>query len=567
MFDLQQLKVKSHSSHLFSSEEEKKQCFVGIRKNPNDGSLEFCLPKGFEEFPSGDFNEVKKLFFRTYKTYRKYFEAKKHLSNNHSLDGFSEFDRGYKLEIKDEDSVTYSKLNVFDSILDAYNELQILTLQNKLAKSSEIDYSRIDKYLHRGIYLEDDTVFIDSMDIPKKVIDLDSPTLVQMFCFIYNEIKLALEETIDSHRTKSLSQDFKEKYLSQDSSLFDQETFRQTLTTLKDTLDDIDKFTGYKDEDYWHFFQAIYTFLYGENEYDNLGDDTVWGCDNFAFIWEEMCYNYALKEEFSLNNILFADRYGRFTISNGFKNPFIIHLNGNYPRYLRPDLVIIDESPNEWKSIVRDYLDDMEENVDIDIEDIIDFTFYFLKEVFFVERIPIPNTEFVNLRLIPLNTGHSFIDIWDIYQEFVARNPKVIKEPYNAYFRNVADKHVNEFVNKILLKIAEYKTSHLINRKPFIFDFTIIDYKYVAEVLFKSQQLIDERKFDIKKQLVYEMALQSGYETIKTKSEFWIPGYFKFEQKGDVCIEVEHTNSLLTLNEITVMKLDFSYLQELYLVS
>lgn len=566
MFDLKQLKVVNRPRYQDSSEEEKKQCFVGIRKNPHDDSLEFCLPKGFERFPSNDFIEIKKLFFRTYKTYRKYFEEKKHLSNNHSLDGFSEFDRGYKLEIKDENSITYSKLNVFDSILDAYNELQILTLQNKLAKSSDINYSRIDKYLHRGIFLEDDTVFIDSMDVPKKVIDLDSPTLVQMFCFIYNEIKLALEETIDSYRTKSLSQDFKEKYLSQESSLFEQETFRETLTTLKDILDDIDKFTGYKDEDYWHFFDAIYTFLYGENEYDNLGDDMVWGCDNFAFIWEEMCYNYALKEEFSINNILFADRFGKFFLYNGFRNPFIIQLNGNFPRYLRPDLVIVDESPNEWKSSIYEFLNNFNTD-DFYIDDLIDYTFNFLKDVFIVERVEIPYTEFVNLRLIPTNPEHTFNDIWDIYQEFVSRNPKVIKEPNIAYFRNVADKHVMEFVKKVLLKISEFKTSHLINRKPFIFDFTVIDYKYVDEALFKSQHLIDERKFDIKKQLVYEMALQSGYDTIKTKSEFWIPGYFVEKQVDEVCTEVDGTNYLLTVNEISVMKLDFIYLQELYLVS
>lgn len=540
MFDLQELKIRTNYIGEAATIEERKQNFVGIKRNPRNNSLEFCLPKGFENFPKENFDSLKKMFFRTYKTYRKFFEEKKQLSDNKSFDGFSEFDGGYKLISKDDNIATYSKLNVFDSILDAYNELQILTLQNKLSRSSDINYSRIEKYLHRGIYLEDDTVFIDEMEIPKKIIELDSPTLVQMFCYIYKEIKNALEEEIESHRTNTLAQEFKEFYLNQNSSLFDQETFRETLTILKDTLDDIEKFTAYKDEDYWHFFEAIYTFLYGENDYDTNEDGTIWGLDNFSLIWEELCYNFALTEEYTENKILFADRFGKFSIFNGFKNPFIIQINGKNARYIRPDLVVVDKEPKDW-----------------------DF-YEFLTEIFEIENIEIPNTQFVNVRLTPKQENHTFNDLWNIYQKYVSKNPKVIKEPLKDFFKNVAHIHKEDFIKEMVVKFMSYKLEHLINRKPLIFDFTVVDYKYVAEPLFKSYNLIPERKHDIKKQLVYEMALQSGYETVKTKSSFWIPGYFG-EETEDIWIEVDNLNDTLENNGISVVKLNFEYLQEIYL--
>lgn len=561
MFDLQELSVKTNYAGELGN-------FVGIRRSPSNNSLEFCLPKGFENFPSENFDSMKKMFFRTYKTYRKFFQEKQQLSDNKSFDGFNEFDGGYKLIGKDEQIATYSKLNVFDKILDAYSELQILTLQNKLAKSNDINYSRIDKYLHQGIFFDDDTVFIDEMEIPKKVIDLESPTLVQMFCYIYKEIKSALEEEVESHRTNSLAQEFKEKYLSQNSSLFDKETFSETLTILKDTLNDIDKFTAYKDEDYWHFFEAIYTFLYGENEFDNKEKGTIWGLDNFSLIWEELCFNYASTEEYNSGNIVFADRFGRFYTYNSFKNPFLIFINTKFPRYIRPDLVVVDETPSQWKEKVMDFLDEFQNNNDGHIDDLIDFTFKFLKDIFTLERVEIPHTDYVNLRLIPTIENHTYNDIWNIYQTFVNRNPKVIREPLKDYFRNVADLHKNDFVQAVLMKIIEYKLEHLLNRKPLIFDFTIIDYKYVAEPLFQHQNLIPERQHDIKKQLVYEMALQSGYDTIKTKSQFWIPYYFKDEESSeeiDVWENVTQLNNSLRKNGIKVRKLNFEYLQELYL--
>jgi hypothetical protein len=238
--------------------------FVGIKKNKETDKFEFQLPKGFQQFPTEQFSSVKTLFFRTYKTYRKFFEEKKRLSEENMFDGFNESDKGYSLESKDGETISYSKLNMLDAILDAYNELQILTIKNKLSRTNEIDYTKIHRYLHKAIFVDEETVFIDEMEFPKKIIDADSPTIIEMFCFIYSEIKSALEEKIESDRVKTLSSEFRDKHLTHESSIFEEETFEETIAILKDVLDEIDRTTPYKDSDYWHFYDAIYKFLYGE---------------------------------------------------------------------------------------------------------------------------------------------------------------------------------------------------------------------------------------------------------------------------------------------------------------
>jgi hypothetical protein len=76
--------------------------------------------------------------------------------------------------------------------------------------------------------------------------------------------------------------------------LFNEETFEITLHTLKDILDDIDKRTTYKDNDYWRLYEAIELFLYGELDMENPHEDgTFWGISNFSSVWEDMCCAYA----------------------------------------------------------------------------------------------------------------------------------------------------------------------------------------------------------------------------------------------------------------------------------
>lgn len=88
--------------------------FVGIRRGLT-GELEFTLPKGFNNFPDGDFNATKKLFFRMYKTFKNFesdqvqteLDKKPAGKDNIETDG-----KAYIFKDKDDnDVIIYSKIS------------------------------------------------------------------------------------------------------------------------------------------------------------------------------------------------------------------------------------------------------------------------------------------------------------------------------------------------------------------------------------------------------------------------------------------------------------------------
>ena len=103
----------------------------------------------------------------------------------------------------------------------------------------------------------------------------------------------------------------------------------------------------------------------------------------------------------------------------------------------------------------------------------------------------------------------------------------------------------------------------LMKKKPCIFNFDVTDYKYITEETCCAKNLSEERKLDIKKQLVYELALQLNYAGGWTYSEFWIPHFFDDNEKDFE--EVTGLNQLFTSSKITVYKRNFLKLQELYI--
>ncbi|GAB4038699.1 hypothetical protein [Spirosoma jeollabukense] len=512
-----------------------KNTFVGIRKNKATQKFEFHLPKGFNNYPTNNYSSVKTLFFDTYKTYRKFFEEKKKLSEEKQFDGFSEFENGYSIEGKDGQLILYSKLKMLDSILEAYNELAILGIKNKLSTSTEIDYSKIYKYLHKAIFSDEETIFIDEMEFPKRIIDTHSPALVQMFCFIYSEIKQALDEKFDSDRIKSLSTEFKETYLHYDSSIFGEETFEGTIAILKDILDEIDRSTPYKDLDYWHFYDAIYKFLYGENDDSSDEEGNIWGISDFMVLWEELCFNEA-RLRLEESQFLFADRVGKKQLFNSFQNPFYFQLNSlrDKKRFLRPDLVYT----NFTGAVEMGHF----------------------KKIYDVQEIKVYNH--TNVKLIPRTKSHDFTQIDSIYNKYVNKNPKHIQYPLKEVYSNVSSIDRDSFFSEINNYFNRFTLSQLLAKKPCIFDFTIIDYKYITEDTCTTKNLSEERKLDIKKQLVYEFALQLNYVGSWSFSEFWIPHFFEDDQDFQI---VENLNSSFEDARIKVFKRNFIKLQDLYI--
>ena len=280
--------------------------FVGIRKSESGKKFEFCLPNGFDDFPSDNYDLIKKLFFALYRTFRKFKR------DNIGSDRFKEKDSDYQNEQDDlvissggislstedgEECILYSKIQMIEKVLQAYDELTIQSIQYKNRRSEEIDYSQIHKYLERATYLDNDVIYVETMDLPRPIVNYSSTDIIQLYCYLLYEIVQQLNEDVAENikvkipDIKFHAESFQDRYLTVNQSLFDQDTYLETINILKDTLDIIDKNTFYKDGDYWHLYEAIETFLYGEINPDQ-NDGEYWGIQGFSFIWEDMCHSY-----------------------------------------------------------------------------------------------------------------------------------------------------------------------------------------------------------------------------------------------------------------------------------
>ena len=140
--------------------------FVGIRKSSSSEGFEFCLPNGFEDFPEGNFDATRKLFFGMYRTFRKFEQD--NISTNRFNHNTSDFQRdqdqttlspaGVSMQTTEgEVCVLYSKIKMIERILEAYDDLALNSIQKKVRRSEEIDYSQIHQYLDQGYFILSDT--------------------------------------------------------------------------------------------------------------------------------------------------------------------------------------------------------------------------------------------------------------------------------------------------------------------------------------------------------------------------------------------------------------------------
>ena len=536
MFDLSNIDIiKTDQERDYSS-----YSFVGLQRNKETDRLEFWLPLGFDDFDHTDFNLVKGFFFKMYRTFKTYLQRKQNDMQTKDItidrDGIVENENGFSfINENNEQVVFYGKLNSLDKILEGYDELRISSLEKRQRRSPEIDYSKIHRYMHQAIYLDDDVIYIDEMNIAKNILIKESPPILQLFCFIYTEIKRELEELENiSDRAAELTEEFKENYLQPNSSLFGEDTFAETLDILRETLEDIDNKTAYKDDDYWHFFEAVEAFLYGERQEDNKG--LYWGFSSFYDIWEDMCQTYVLNTPEYKERAIFADLKGSLeNLLNITLNPFELTLN-NYrkKRCLRPDVVLKDKEYG------------IEEFDKINIEE-----FYRTNE--FSKK------------------GKSAYGIFlENYQSLKANHPKII-----AKFYELCEQETNEQTGK---KYSYMFEEDLEKFRLFVFDqirdislfyITIIDYKYrrIWDYERYSPNSLDENgenkvKDDIQKQLIYEWTVQQNWKA-KTESEFWIPYFSNDPLEFKKIHPVDNTS--FNKSQIKLVKINFKTLQDFYI--
>jgi hypothetical protein len=283
-----------------------KYSFVGIQKR--QFKTELCLPRGFDATMFNTYNSKRDIFFLLYKVLRQFKNicySKEYISDR---DGVLK-SQGSTQKIcipddTDEENLFYSKLDNIGTILDAYDELKIISLAYRLGITERIDYSKLHSLLHRGVYQNNGAIYIDTMTVPRQQVHYQSTDIVSMYCYILWEIKQQLDEEIIPE-LQVLAEDFKHKYIGSEYSLFQEDCSTITVDILKDTLEIITHKTQLKDNDFWQFHEVIELFLYGELSEQEEGK--IWGIDNFHSVWESMCLTFLVRN-FELEYILFLDK-------------------------------------------------------------------------------------------------------------------------------------------------------------------------------------------------------------------------------------------------------------------
>lgn len=502
MFDLSKI------SFIDDSNRTNNYSFVGLQKDSQNNSMEFYLPIGFNKFPKDSFNDVKNLFLDLYKVFRKFQEDK-----TKDRDGSLNEKGGFEFQtIENETTLLYSKINMFDTILDEFDEMDIYSFHIKRSNSEDIDYSKIDKYIDRAIFLENNIIYLDEVEINRDILHFYEAELVEMFCYIYVDIKKVLqeEESIPQHII-TLALNFREKHLTYESSLFEENSFEITKDTLNERLEIIDKKSLLKDEVYDKFYEAIYTFLYG-NPFFEGDSDIYWGIDNFSFIWEEMAHYYFFDRD--EDSVLFADT-NSFEITkvgwkecykkDDFEYPFVLTYEEK-KKYLYPDLIIKIKKELKFSD------------------------FFIATPQIYKTGVPgyTPKNHYIKLKSeYQNNTLLNDVFKVDNILNITDDNYQLIEdgyiEKYNREFNGVYERHLEELKASII-RYLEYrrKTTYSENIFYEIKD-KIIDFKYLSKENLEKQN--SKLQKDIKKQLLYKLAFQARDENLIIDNRFYIPSY------------------------------------------
>ena len=555
MFDFNKIKiVKGEELEGYGS-------FVGIRRD-RGGNLAFSLPKGFDNFEE-TYNNVKELFFRMYRTFKKF----RHIYTN-KLDNISDEkpqskdnliinnDLSYRFVNKEnnEEVILYSKIDAIDSIMDLCKELEIATLVREIGLTEDVDYSRIDYLIDKGIYQKNNAIFVEfSLDKRNVIKDIPSD-LSEMYCYIYKELAVELKVDLDV-AIADISASFSAKYLSYNQGLFNENSFISTVLTLKDVLNKIHNLTPYKNNHYWLIYEAIEKFLYGELEanIDN-NEEGFWGINNFSQVWEDMC-NYYMASKRENQNILYCDtltpinkeglikkKFGGYWVyvNKDFYNPFYIEFNDK-KRWMRPDMVL----ENREKFLVNSETEKLyNESIHRHTKDSSFSHIY----------------EEVRFTLRDKYHSNTFFEFLDRLRSNLFRQHKIIsrqsrflpKNKYSFSIKNIEKDKLSLMLDNFFQKGMKSKDSNQA-------DIYIIDWKYLPLNFFDKKS--EKSMLDINKQLVYEFCLssQETYQEKKIRSQFGLPFYTKSQDYP--FFAAKETN----ISGIEIMYVDFYMIQEVYL--
>ncbi|WP_432481345.1 hypothetical protein [Moraxella sp. ZY200743] len=546
--------------------------FVGIRKDKYLGKMAFTLPKGFENFKV-NYDNVKNLFFAMYRTFEKFRQNKERyldkdeqnkdnakIENNNGAYIFTDEDNN--------ETVLYSKIDLIDKIFKTYQELEIESLIQELGLIEEVDYSKIENYLDKGIFLSNHAIFIENMVGYRNIVRGVPSELIELFCYIYKELASELEKEL-SEQIKEISFNFSYKYLSPEQSLFSEHSFESTISILKDCLDNIHKTTAYKNYQYWDIYESVEHFLYGSLEFDGDSNQGFWGINNFSYIWEDMCnYMVANHKEY---NILYCDstlplNEYKNNLSKDYvwidksiipNNPFYLDFNG-FKRWIRPDIIT--------KPVLNSQFNENPLNIAI------------ARKILLIKTTPVKS-------IISFGSNRLNVDI-SFNKNISEINTSNITEVSERIFRLFAEKFSNLYRTKGIIQSSLRGYQYIPNgrygfslknipkdtydevyqdvfgrwkgnqQQETVF---VIDWKYYSHNIFDNQNYRsnDRVNTSIIKSLAYEFCLsQIIDETIN--NQFRIPFYDINE--NDVVID----GKILDCN-IGLVRMNFIKIQEIYL--
>ncbi|MEQ9358196.1 hypothetical protein [Coleofasciculus chthonoplastes] len=602
-------------------EVNKTYSFVGIEIRKSQ--LILCLPKGFDPSLFTTYDSKRDLFFQFYRVLNHFKEIclqKDYLKLDADIktqdrDGVirnqGSIQRISLPDVEIEESIFYSKLDLIDSILNAYDELKILSLADRLGKSEKIDYSKLHSFLHRAVYLDNGVAYIDAMTLPRQMMHYQPTDIVGMYCYILVEVKQQLHEEVSGEVT-ALAERFKHKYIDAESGLFHAEYSSQTVDSLKDALELIDRNTALKDTDYWYFHDAIELFLHGELSQTDEGK--IWGIKNFYSVWESMCLTYLAKTVLPEYILHLDTRFlSNNVVSLANSNTKIVDLANVFSingRRLVPDAVVFSTGFHEfrWREKNTIFLkkqtykgttwDDYGYTTKFESPD---FAEVDLKIAY--EGQPLNKHTFEELEKIYRNQNNqliinsqlpsNFYSFWEIDLKQLSFKSLDMIFKLNHVFYVALNKAIftPDKFEKFLLDEFGFNEDNVFNNslfrrelikltiKELIDEFTsftsffrtvcslkVIDIKYLSLAYcrdIKNRRYLKEES--IRKQFVYEYLLQKfvggndSFNDLDIKSEFWIPSC---QNDSEIIKEVEpeYLEGYISLKNINFAALVNSYL-------
>lgn len=580
MFNFNKLNVLRPNEVGFLSDEEKYYSFVGIR--PHQGKMTFFLPKGFDNFDKS-YENIKNLFFKMYRTFDKFCQNGKKYGNKFLDDSQKENTKNKNSQgayiFTDEDNneiVLYSKIDLIDKIFQTYQELEIESLIQELGLIEEVDYSKIENYLDKGIFLSNHAIFIENMVGYRNIVRGVPSELIELFCYIYKELAGELEKEL-FEQIKEISFNFSYKYLSPEQSLFSEHSFESTISILKDCLDNIHKTTAYKNYQYWDIYEAVEHFLYGSLEFDKDSNQGFWGINNFSYIWEDMCnYMVANHKEY---NILYCDstlplNEYKNNLSKDYvwidkniipNNPFYLDFDG-LKRWIRPDIICKHNIKNILHT--KDMLDmgvlshTKKHTSSLALGDNMDITFtLYTKDI-------VDNDELIKFQM-KFDAVYNFFfeSIFDILHPQENQNRSLKKQKtVKPFLKQLRIKRLSsssfiiksipeELFNSMLNQIYEQDNKNLSANNHV----ELVDWKYYPHNIFDNQDYRSNDRINtsIIKSLAYEFCLSQVINE-PINNQLRIPFYDINE--NDVVID----GKMLDCN-IGLVRMNFIKIQEIYL--